>query len=106
MFTGLTFRVLTLGGRSFLVFPRVFGLPRVSEVFLDIPGLRAVTTLFCEMGYKSPIHPSISLSYPFRPATTQNSFTPLFTPLGLGLVRFVGDLRRVLLTPKIVQERD
>jgi hypothetical protein len=96
-FTGLTFWVLTLGGRSFRVFPGVSRLPGVFEVFPDIPGLRVVTSLFWVRGYKSLLRPflSLSLSCPFRCTTTQNSFTPLFTPIGLVMVRFVGDLRRV-----------
>jgi hypothetical protein len=54
-------------------------------------------TLFCVRGYKSPLHPflSLSLSCPFRPAKLQNSFTPLFTPLGSKLVRFGEDLRGI-----------
>jgi hypothetical protein len=39
---------------------------------------------------------SLSLSCPFRPANIQTSFTPLFTPLGLGLVRFIGGFKEEL----------
>jgi hypothetical protein len=44
--------------------------------------------------YKSLLHLSLSLSLPFRPATLRIDLVLLFAPLGLGLVRFVGDLRR------------
>jgi hypothetical protein len=82
-------------GRSIRVFPGVSGLPGVSGIFPDILGLRAVTTLFCVRGYKSPLDPFLSLSCPFRTAKLQNSFTLLFTPLGSKLVRFGGDLRGI-----------
>jgi hypothetical protein len=39
--------------------------------------------LFCVRGYKSPLHPFLSLSLSLAhlwPATTRNSFTPLLTP--------------------------
>jgi hypothetical protein len=99
---GLTFWVLTLEGRNLWGFPRVSGLPGVSRVFPDMPGLRVVTTLFCVRGYTSPLHTfglsylslSLSLSCPFRPATLRTHSFTLFTPLGLGLVRFVGIIRR------------
>jgi hypothetical protein len=86
-----------LEGRSIRVFPGVSGLPRVSGFSPDIPGLRAVTSLFCVRGYKSPLHPllSLSLSCPFRTAKLHNTFTLLFTPLGSKLVRFGGDLREI-----------
>jgi hypothetical protein len=63
----LTFRVLTLGGRSFRVLPEVSGLPGVSGIFPDILGLRVVAALFCVRRYKSLLHPflSLSLSCPF-----------------------------------------
>jgi hypothetical protein len=87
--------VLTLEGWSIRVYPGVSGLPGVSGFTLDIPGLRAVTTLFCVRGYKSLLHPFLSLSCPFRPTKIQNSFTPSFTPFGSKLVRFGGDLRGI-----------
>jgi hypothetical protein len=50
-------------------------------------------------GYKSPLHPflslSLSLSRPFQTANLHNSFTLLFSPLGSKLVRFGGDLRGI-----------
>jgi hypothetical protein len=87
--TGTFSWVLTLEGRSIRVYPRVSGFTP------DILGLRAVTSLFCVRGYRSPLHPFLSLSCPFRPAKLQNSFTPSFTPLGSKLVRFGGDLRGI-----------
>jgi hypothetical protein len=92
---GIDSWVLTLEGQSIRGFPGISGLPRVSGFSPDIPGLRAVTALFSVRGYKSPLHPFLSLSCPFRPAKLQNSFTPLFTPLGSNLVRFGGDLRGI-----------
>jgi hypothetical protein len=69
----------------------------VSGFTPDIPGLKAIMALFCVRGYKSPLHPflSLSLSCPFQPANLQNTFTPSFTPFGSKLVRFCGDLRGV-----------
>jgi hypothetical protein len=93
-FTRITFWVLTLEGRSFRVFLGVSRLRGVSRFFLDIPGLRAIMALFCVRGYKSSLHPFPSLSCPFRPATLRTHSLTLFTLVGLGLVRFVGDLRR------------
>jgi hypothetical protein len=90
--------VLILEGRSIRIFPGVTGLPGVSGFFPDIPGLRAVTILFCVRGIKAPSTlSSLSLSHtrPFRTAKLQNSFSLLFTPLGSKLVRFGRDLRGI-----------
>jgi hypothetical protein len=61
-FTRLFSWVLTLEGRSIQVLSGVSELPGVSWFFADIPGLRAVTTLFCVRGYKSPLHPFLPLT--------------------------------------------
>jgi hypothetical protein len=94
-FTGNFSWVLTLGGWSIRVYSGVSGLPGVSGFTPNILGLRAVTALFCVRGYKSPLHPFLSLSLSFRPAKLQNTFTPSFTPFGSKLVRFGGDLRGI-----------
>jgi hypothetical protein len=59
---GLNSWVLTLGGPSFQVIPGVSGLPGVSGVFPEIPGLRAVTALFCVGGIKAHLPFPLSLS--------------------------------------------
>jgi hypothetical protein len=52
-------------------------------------------TLFCVGGIKtSSTLSSLPLSCQFRPASFITHSLTLFTPLGLGLVRFVGGLRR------------
>jgi hypothetical protein len=45
-------------------------------------------------GIKAPSTLPLLSLLPISTCKTQNSFTPLFIPLGFGLVRFVGDLRR------------
>jgi hypothetical protein len=60
--------VLTLGGRSIRVYLGIFGLPGVSEFTPDIPGLKALKTIFRVRGYKSPLHPFLYSLLPFRPA--------------------------------------
>jgi hypothetical protein len=89
MITGLISWVLTLGGRTIRVLPRISGLPGVSGIFPDIPGLRAVMTLFYVRGcIKSPSTLSyLSLSLSFLFSTYKLS--------DLELVRFVGDLRGI-----------
>jgi hypothetical protein len=46
-----------LGGWSIRVYYRISGLPGVSGFTPDIPGLKAVTAIFCVRRYKRPLHP-------------------------------------------------
>jgi hypothetical protein len=73
--------VLILEGRKLQVLPRIL---RVLEQQL----------FFRVRRYKGLLNPFLSLSCLFRPATLRTHSLLLFTPLGLGLVNVVGDLRR------------
>jgi hypothetical protein len=88
--------VLTLRGRSIRVYPRVFGLPRVSGFTPDIPGLKAVTTIFWVRGYKSPLTPSFTLSLAISTCKPSDLiYSLLYSPwLKFGEI-VVGDLRGI-----------
>jgi hypothetical protein len=74
--------VLILEGRKLQVLPRILRVLEQQQLF------------FMVRRYKSLLNPFVSLSYLFRPATLRTHSLLLFTPLGLGLVNVVGDLRR------------